>query len=65
MKAKPDKEPFLKFLELSGCSPETCVSIGDRFDIDLEVPLEMGMGAIMVNGVSDVYCLGELFVNNR
>jgi phosphoglycolate phosphatase/putative hydrolase of the HAD superfamily len=55
--AKPHKKPFLKFCELSGCLPETCVSIGDRYDIDLELPLEMGMGAILVDGVEDVYGL--------
>jgi len=57
MCAKPDKRPFLKFVELSGCPPETCVSIGDRYEIDLESPLELGMGGILVDGVEDVYAL--------
>ena len=60
MCAKPDKKPFIKFSELSGCSIETCVSIGDRYDIDLDLPLEMGMGAILVDGVQDVYELPEV-----
>ena len=55
MCAKPDIKPFIKFAELSGCSIETCVSIGDRYDIDLDLPLEIGMGAILVDGVQDVY----------
>ena len=58
--AKPDKMPFVKFLELSGCPAETCVSIGDRYDIDLALPLEMGMGGILVDGVEDVYGLPEI-----
>ena len=64
MISKPNKEPFLKFLELSSCSPETCVSIGDRYDIDLDIPLELGMGGILVDGVEDVYCLPELLVHS-
>ena len=57
MTAKPHKIPFLKYSELSSCPPETCVSIGDRYDVDLDIPLEIGMGAILVDGVQDVYCL--------
>ena len=55
MTAKPAREPFLKFAELSGCPLEACVSIGDRYEIDLDLPLDMGMGAILVDGVEDVY----------
>ena len=57
MCSKPDKRPFIKFLEISRCLPETCVSIGDRYEIDLESPLELGMGGILVDGVEDVYAL--------
>ena len=60
MIAKPHKKPFLKFSELSSCPPETCVSIGDRYDIDLDIPLEMGMGAILVDGMEDVYGLSKV-----
>jgi len=60
MTAKPHKLPFIKFSESSLCPPETCVSIGDRYDIDLDLPLQMGMGGILVSGVEDVYCLPEL-----
>jgi phosphoglycolate phosphatase/putative hydrolase of the HAD superfamily len=62
MTAKPHKLPFVRFSEISLCPPETCVSIGDRYDIDLDLPLEMGMGGILVNGVEDVYCLPELLL---
>ena len=53
--AKPHKKPFKKFLELSSHPAQTCVSIGDRYDVDLDIPLKMGMGAILVDGVEDVY----------
>ena len=61
MVAKPHKVPFQKFSELSLCPIENCVSIGDRFDIDLDIPLEMGMGGILVDGVEDVYKLPDFF----
>ena len=63
MIAKPHKIPFSKFSELSACPPETCVSIGDRYDIDLDIPLEMGMGGILVDGVEDVYGLPGVLMN--
>ena len=55
MCAKPHKKPFMKISELLSCPPETCVSIGDRYDVDLDIPLELGMGGILVDGVEDVY----------
>jgi phosphoglycolate phosphatase/putative hydrolase of the HAD superfamily len=57
MIAKPHEEPFKKISRDLGVSPEYCVSIGDRYDIDLAVPLKMGMGGILVNGIEDVYSL--------
>jgi len=63
MTAKPHRIPYEKFSELSRCPPETCVSVGDRYDIDLDIPLGMGMGGILVNGVEDVYCIPDLLYN--
>jgi len=57
---KPHEKPFLEFLRLTACESENCVSIGDRYDIDLVIPLEMGMGAILVDGVEDVYELPDI-----
>ena len=31
-----------------------CISIGDRYDIDLALAIELGMGGILVNGAEDV-----------
>jgi len=53
--AKPSEKPFLKFMEITSIPVETCVSIGDRYDVDLDIPLKMGMGAILVDGVEDIY----------
>jgi phosphoglycolate phosphatase/putative hydrolase of the HAD superfamily len=57
MVPKPHELPFKKIAELLGTDPKACISIGDRFDIDLALPLEMGMGGILVDGVEDVYDL--------
>ncbi|MDR3171151.1 MAG: HAD family hydrolase [Treponema sp.] len=57
--SKPHAAPFLKALELLDVSPAASVSVGDRYDIDLARPLELGMGGILVDGVADVYMLVE------
>ena len=62
MLAKPHEKPFMRFSELSSCPPDTCVSIGDRFDVDLDIPMNMGMGGILVNGVEDVYKLPDILL---
>jgi phosphoglycolate phosphatase/putative hydrolase of the HAD superfamily len=62
MVSKPHRLPFQRAAESLGLSPERCVSIGDRREIDLALPLEMGMGGILVDGVEDVYALPELLI---
>ena len=47
-KSKPAEEPFLKALEILGEPPEKCVSIGDRYDIDIVTPIKLGMRGILV-----------------
>jgi phosphoglycolate phosphatase/putative hydrolase of the HAD superfamily len=52
--------------ELSGTGTElgtgfaACLAVGDRYDVDLAVPLELGMGAVLVDGVQDVYLIPGL-----
>ena len=58
--SKPAPEPFLAAASALGLAPGVCVSIGDRMDVDLEPALALGMGAILVDGVEDVYRLPEL-----
>jgi phosphoglycolate phosphatase/putative hydrolase of the HAD superfamily len=58
--SKPHTIPFIKAAELLGAPPAACVSIGDRYDIDIHLPLELGMGGILVDGVEDVYELKNL-----
>ena len=46
--------------EAAGAEPERCLSVGDRYDIDIALPLELGMGGILVDGVEDVYGIPDL-----
>lgn len=59
-KSKPALEPFEKALELTQSKAEECLSIGDRFDMDISLPLKMGMGGMLVSGVKDIYTLPDL-----
>ena len=59
-KSKPAREPFEKALELTKTTAENAVAIGDRYDLDIELPLRMGMGGIEVSGVEDLYGLNKI-----
>lgn len=55
MVSKPAREPFEAALSLLKCTPRRAVSVGDRYDVDLAVPLEMGMGGVLVESPADIY----------
>lgn len=56
-RSKPDPAPFRTFLDRLGMDASRCVSVGDREDVDLRPAMALGMGAILVDGVEDVYRL--------
>lgn len=58
--SKPHAAPFLRAAAALGAEPAACVAIGDRYDIDVALPLELGMGGVLVDGVRDVYALPAL-----
>jgi len=60
--SKPDKEIFIKATQLCGVLPQQCISVGDRYDIDIAAPLELGMGGVLVDGVEDVYHLPDILL---
>ena len=57
--SKPNDAPFRKAVDLADLAAGECVAVGDRFDIDIAVPLKLGMGGVLVGGVGDVYELPE------
>jgi phosphoglycolate phosphatase/putative hydrolase of the HAD superfamily len=60
--SKPHEAPFRRAAELLGVPLTACVSVGDRYDIDIALPLELGMGGILVDGVEDVYTLPDYLI---
>ena len=62
-KSKPALEPFEEACRRLEVKPENCLAIGDRFDMDISLPLEMGMGGILVSGVEEVYKLDEVLAD--
>ena len=57
--SKPHAMPFELAAKKTGSKINECVSIGDRYDIDISLPLQLGMGGILVDNVCDVYTLPE------
>lgn len=61
-KSKPAKEPFEQAAIRMGVNVDECLAVGDRYDLDVALPLQMGMGGIVVDGVEDVYMLPNLLI---
>ncbi len=59
-KSKPAYEPFNKALEILDVPAKNCIAVGDRYEMDIAIPLELGMGGILVTGVEEVYKMHEL-----
>ena len=59
--SKPSPEAFRLGLQSLATAPETTVSVGDRYAVDLAVPLAWGMGGILVETMEDVYSLPRVF----
>jgi FMN phosphatase YigB (HAD superfamily) len=57
---KPSMIPFEIALSEMKKSAECVVSVGDRMEVDLEVPVKHGMGGILVENMEDVYALPEV-----
>ena len=63
--SKPHKGPFIKALEVIANKAEETVAIGDRYHIDIEIPLDMGMGGILVESMEDVYKIYRVLEDNQ
>ena len=57
--SKPNIEPFIEIEKRLGVPREEIMIVGDRFDVDLDVPLQRGWGAVLVESMEDVYKLAE------
>ena len=57
--SKPHPAAFHLAAEGLGRPAAELVSVGDRFEIDIEPALDLGMAGILVDGVEDVYALPD------
>ena len=64
LKSKPAIEPFNVAIKMLIVPIEECVAVGDRYDMDIALPLDMGMGGILVSGVQEVYEINNICYNN-
>ncbi len=60
--SKPTIAPFDLVVEKFGCSHENVLSVGDRYEVDLHLPLQHGMSGILVENLEDVYRLPEVLM---
>jgi phosphoglycolate phosphatase/putative hydrolase of the HAD superfamily len=60
--SKPHPAAFDLAYQSLGLPPEQVVSVGDRFPVDIEVPLERGSGGILVESMDDVYSLPRILL---
>lgn len=60
--SKPHRLPYETAAKNLAVNVKDCLSVGDRYDIDLAIPLEIGMGGILVSGVKDVYNLPDILI---
>ncbi|MBQ0050741.1 MAG: HAD family hydrolase [Treponema sp.] len=66
MASKPSKKILDLALEISRKATgkqieySECISIGDRYDIDLDLAIQLGMGGILVSGAEEVCRLPEI-----
>lgn len=58
--SKPAKEPFIMAAQKTGADYQECLAVGDRFFIDIDLPMQIGMGGILVDGVEDIYEFPDL-----
>ncbi|MBN2511011.1 MAG: HAD family hydrolase [Spirochaetales bacterium] len=57
--SKPCPEPFMAVQKRLGIDPSGIVMIGDRYEVDLAIPLSLGWGAVLVESMEDVYTLPD------
>jgi FMN phosphatase YigB (HAD superfamily) len=61
--SKPDPLPFQLLADTLQISLSETLVVGDRYAVDLEPALELGGGAVLVEGIRDTYALCELLAH--
>lgn len=58
---KPDREVLEGMLREFGCTARECLFVGDRYDVDLMVPREMGAQVFLSSSVEELLTLETLY----
>jgi len=62
--SKPHAKAFIMALDKLGVGPQYVLSIGDRWEVDIEPALALGMGGILVESIEDTYCLADFLAKS-
>ena len=57
---KPNREALAEILLRIGRKPEECLFVGDRYDVDLRLPAEMGCAVFLVSNIEELLSLCKL-----
>lgn len=57
---KPDQEALLDIYRRIGRTPDECLFVGDRYDVDLRLPAELGSAVCLVNSTGELFHLCTL-----
>ena len=57
---KPDRGVLQGILDAIGCQPGETLFVGDRYQVDLELPASMGCAVLETRSVEELLALGEL-----
>lgn len=64
-KPKPDRSVLEKIFTSIGRKPVECLFVGDRFDIDLRLPEQMGCPIYPVTGIQDLLGLAPALAGSK
>ncbi len=56
---KPDREAVAKLFKIIRRDPTECLFVGDRYDVDLRIPAEMGSAVFLVSSVIELLSLAK------
>jgi len=62
-RAKPDEEMVSGILEQIGCAPNEALFVGDRYDVDLRVPEQLGCPVYLSQSLEQLLRLEELLIS--
>lgn len=57
---KPNREALAEILRRIGRKPDECLFVGDRYDVDLRLPAEMGCAVFLVSSTEELFPLCRL-----